>query len=233
MLPREFLIPVVGQQQMRSDHLNNAFEFQDTSSSLSGTLRRLIDGIKGQSVTLRDLMEAVGEQGLLLICAVASLPFLIPVSIPGVSTVFGAAIILISIAITLNRLPWLPRRILDRKLDTDKLVPALEKGLGIVSRLDRYLKPRLSGLTNGAVTNRVNGVAIAAAGVLLMFPLGLVPFSNTLPGIAILLLSTGMIQRDGLIVLGGYLFILITGIYFAILAYMAFSAGQGLVGLMG
>lgn len=218
---------------MRSDHLNNAFEFQDTSSSLSGTLRRLIDGIKGQSVTLRDLMEAVGEQGLLLICAVASLPFLIPVSIPGVSTVFGAAIILISIAITLNRLPWLPRRILDRKLDTDKLVPALEKGLGIVSRLDRYLKPRLSGLTNGAVTNRVNGVAIAAAGVLLMFPLGLVPFSNTLPGIAILLLSTGMIQRDGLIVLGGYLFILITGIYFAILAYMAFSAGQGLVGLMG
>ncbi|OHV81765.1 exopolysaccharide biosynthesis protein [Rhizobium sp. LCM 4573] len=213
--------------------MNNAFHFQDTSSSLSGTLRRLIDGIRGQSVTLRDLMEAVGEQGLLLVCAIASLPFLIPVSIPGVSTVFGAAIILISLAITLNRLPWLPTRILDRKLDTNKLVPALEKGLGIVSRLDRFLKPRLSALTSGGVTNRINGLAIAAAGVLLMFPLGLVPFSNTLPGIAILLLSTGMIQRDGLIVLGGYVFIAITVVYFAVLGYMAYSAGQGLMGLMG
>lgn len=213
--------------------MDGHIEFQDTSTSLSGTLRRLIDGIKGQSVTLRELMDAVGEQGLLLICAVASLPFLIPVSIPGVSTVFGAAIILISLAITANRLPWVPRRILDRRLDTGKLVPALEKGVGIVSRLDRFLKPRLSALTTGKLINRVNGLAIAAGGVLLMFPLGLVPFSNTLPGIAILLLSTGMIQRDGLIVLGGYAFNVITVIYFGALAYAAFSAGQGLASLFG
>ncbi|WJR67007.1 exopolysaccharide biosynthesis protein [Neorhizobium sp. CSC1952] len=213
--------------------MNGNIEFQDTSASLGETLRQLIDGIKGQSVTLRELMDAVGEQGLLLICAVASLPFLIPVSIPGVSTVFGAAIILISLAIMANRLPWLPKKILDRKLDTQKLVPALEKGVNIVSRLDRFLKPRLSALTTGRLVNRMNGLAIAVAGVLLMFPLGLVPFSNTLPGIAILLLSTGMIQRDGLIVLGGYVFNVITVIYFGVLAYVAFSAGQGLASLFG
>ncbi|KGD98431.1 MULTISPECIES: exopolysaccharide biosynthesis protein [Rhizobium/Agrobacterium group] len=213
--------------------LDESIEFQDTSTSLSDTLRRLIKGIKGQSITLRELMDAVGEQGLLLICAVASLPFLIPVSIPGVSTVFGAAIILISLAITANRLPWLPGKILDRQLDTQKLVPALEKGVNIVTRLDRFLKPRLSALTTGAMINRLNGLAIAVGGVLLMFPLGLVPFSNTLPGIAILLLSTGMIQRDGMIVLGGYLFNVITVIYFAVLAYAAFSAGQGIASLFG
>lgn len=212
--------------------MDGSIEFQDNSTSLSGTLRQLINGIKGQSVTLRELMDAVGEQGLLLICAVASLPFLIPVSIPGVSTVFGAAIILISLAITANRLPWLPKKILDRQLDTRKLVPALEKGVNIVSRLDRFLKPRLSALTTGKFVNRLNGLAITLAGVLLMFPLGLIPFSNTLPGIAILLLSTGMIQRDGLIVLGGYLFNVITVIYFGVLAYAAFSAGQGLATLL-
>jgi len=213
--------------------LDGNIEFQDTSTSLSDTLRKLIDGIEGQSVTLRELMDAVGEQGLLLICAVASLPFLIPVSIPGVSTVFGAAIVLISLAITANRLPWLPQKILDRRLDTKKLVPALEKGVDIVSRLDRFLKPRLSALTSGRLVNRVNGLAIAGGGVLLMFPLGLVPFSNTLPGIAILLLSTGMIQRDGFIVLGGYIFNVITVIYFGALAYAAFSAGQGIASLFG
>ncbi len=205
---------------------------RDTSSSLSDTLRALVHGIKGQSITLRELMDAVGEQGLLLICAVASLPFLIPVSIPGVSTVFGAAIILISLAITANRMPWLPRKILDRQLDTTKLVPALEKGVNVVSRLDRFLKPRLSALTTGALVNRINGMAITFAGVLLMFPLGLIPFSNTLPAVAILFLSTGMMQRDGLVVMGGYLFNVVTVVYFGALAYAALSAGQGIASLL-
>lgn len=203
-------------------------EFADSKASLSKTLKEVIAGIEGSSVTLRELMNAVGEQGLLVLCAVASLPFLIPVSIPGVSTVFGFAIILISLAITFNRLPWLPRKILDRRLDTQKLVPALEKGVSIVSRLDAYLKPRMSSLVEGAAANRVNGLAIALAGVLLMFPLGLIPFSNTLPGVAVLLLATGMIQRDGLVVLAGYAFNVITLVYFGVLGFMAFSAGQGL-----
>lgn len=207
--------------------------FDDTSKSLSQTLRDLIAGIRGHTVTLRELMDAVGEQGLLLICALASLPFLLPVSIPGVSTVFGAAIILVSIAIALNRLPWLPSRILDRKLETARLVPTLEKGASMVSRLDRYLKPRLSVLTTGGAINRLNALAIALGGVLLMFPLGLIPFSNTLPGIAILLLATGMMQRDGVVVLGGYLFLLITTVYFTALGLMAFAAGQGLAGIWG
>eukprot|EP00913_Durusdinium_trenchii_P021272 g19985.t1 len=188
--------------------------FQENNGSLSETLRDLIKGITGPTVTLRELMDHIGEQGLLLVCAVASLPFLIPVSIPGVSTVFGAAIILVSLAITLNRMPWLPKKILDRQLDTKKLVPALEKGANVVSRLDRFLKPRLQTFTSGSAVNRLNGLAITFAGVLLMFPLGFVPFSNTLPGVAILLLSAGMLQRDGVVVLGGHLFNVITVIYF-------------------
>lgn len=211
--------------------MQQSIEFEDTSRSLTETLQALVNGIRGQSTTLRELMAAVGEQGLLLLCAVASLPFLIPVSIPGVSTVFGAAIILVGVAVCMNRLPWLPQRILDRQLDTNKLVPALERGIGIVGKLDRFLKPRMTSLTTGAVTNRINALAIAVGGVLLMFPLGLIPFSNTFPAVAILLLAVGMIQRDGLVVLGGYLFLIGTKIYFAGLAYAAFSAGQGLMSL--
>lgn len=207
--------------------------FQENNGSLSETLRDLIKGITGPTVTLRELMDHIGEQGLLLVCAVASLPFLIPVSIPGVSTVFGAAIILVSLAITLNRMPWLPKKILDRQLDTKKLVPALEKGANVVSRLDRFLKPRLQTFTSGSAVNRLNGLAITFAGVLLMFPLGFVPFSNTLPGVAILLLSAGMLQRDGVVVLGGHLFNVITVIYFIVLGYAAFSAGQGLASFFG
>ncbi|MDK1383991.1 exopolysaccharide biosynthesis protein [Sinorhizobium sp. 8-89] len=205
-----------------------AVEFGDTERNLSDTLNDMIASIKGNTITLRELMIEIGEHGFLLLCALLTLPFLIPVSIPGVSTVFGAAIILISLAITLNRLPWLPQRILDRQIETEKLVPTLKKGAALVSKLDRFVRPRLRFLTQGAVMNRFNGLMIMAGGVLLMFPLGLIPLSNTLPGIAILLLSLGIIQRDGLMVAGGYLFLVATTIYFVVLAYAALAAGQGL-----
>lgn len=208
--------------------MSQNFTFTDTTESLSAVLQRLIGNLSGKTITLRELMEAIGEQGLLLMCAIACLPFLIPVSIPGVSTVFGAAIVMISLAITLNRLPWLPKRILDKQMETARLVPALQKGVSIVSKLDRYMRPRLPAFTTGIIVARVNGIAIMVAGILLMMPLGFVPFSNTLPGVAILLFSAGMIQRDGATVLGGYLFLILTMIYFAALGYGAFWAGQGL-----
>jgi len=128
-----------------------AIEFQDTRQSLSATLFATVDSIQGRTVTLRQLFALIGEQGLLFLCALLAIPFLIPVSIPGVSTVFGAGIILIATGITLNRLPWLPGRILDRPLETGKLVPALRKGAEKVARIDGILRPRLLPLTGGAL----------------------------------------------------------------------------------
>lgn len=203
--------------------------FNDSTESLSTTLARTIDSIQGETVTLRELMSAIGEQGLLLLCALATLPFLIPVSIPGVSTVFGAAIVLLSVAVTLNRMPWLPTKILDRKLDAQKLLPALRKGVKIVSRLDSWVRPRALAMTAGRMA-AINGGVLVFGGILLMAPFGLIPFSNTAPAIGILLLTIGMIQRDGVFVLLGYLGTVLTVIYFSALLYAAFWAGGALFG---
>ncbi|MFT0851695.1 exopolysaccharide biosynthesis protein [Achromobacter sp. F4_2707] len=202
--------------------------FDDTTVSLSDTLTRTINSIQGETVTLRELVAAIGEQGMLLLCALAALPFLIPVSIPGVSTVFGAAIVLLAVAITLNRSPWLPDRILDRELDAAKLLPALRKGVKLVSRIDAWVRPRALSLTAGRMAV-VNGCVLVFGGLLLMAPFGLIPFSNTAPAIGILLLSIGMIQRDGVFVLLGYLGTVLTVVYFSVLLFAAFWAGSTLL----
>jgi hypothetical protein len=202
--------------------------FQDTSESLRSALLRTISQIRGERVTLRELVALIGEQGLLLLCALLTIPFLLPVSIPGVSTVFGLAIILISVGIITNRAPWLPEKIMNRPLDAEKLNGILKRGADIVAKIEKVIRPRLPGLTHGAVVNRINGFAIMAGGVLLIFPLGLIPFSNTLPAFAILFLCLGSSQRDGLFVILGYLTLVATVIYFCALAYAAFAAGQGL-----
>jgi hypothetical protein len=70
-------------------------------------------------------------------------------------------------------------------------------------------------------------------GVLLMFPLGLVPFSNTLPAFAILFLCIGMSQRDGWFVVAGYAATLATIVYFSVLAWLAIVAGRGIASMIG
>ncbi|MBR0554824.1 exopolysaccharide biosynthesis protein [Ciceribacter sp. L1K23] len=206
--------------------------FQDTEKKTSDVLQDVIASMHGEDVTLREILSEMGESGLLLLCGLLSLPFLFPVSIPGVSTVFGAGIVLIGIAITLNQMPWLPERLADRRLDSKKLVPVLERGVGVLRRMDGYIKPRLSVLTTGTLVNRVNGLVLTFSGFLLMMPLSFIPFSNTLPGVAILLLSAGISQRDGAVVAAGYLLVVLTVLYFGGLAYGAFAATQSF-GVLG
>lgn len=207
--------------------------FEDSSESLRHALRRTIGNIRGEHVTLREMVEMIGEQGLLLLCALLTIPFLLPVSIPGVSTVFGLAIILISVGIITNRAPWLPEKIMTRPIDADKLKDILKRGEKIVAKIEKVIKPRFGGLTAGGLVSRINGFAIMFGGILLLFPFGLVPFSNTLPAFAILFLCLGISQRDGLFVLFGYLTLIATVIYFSALAYGALAAGQGLAGFLG
>lgn len=208
--------------------MSKGIEFEDTRLCTSDVLVQMLQNIKTEQITLRDIMSLLGEQGLLLICALMSLPFLFPVSIPGVSTVFGAGIVLIAFAITINRLPWLPAFVVDRKLEARKLIPVLERGVTFLRRIDRYIKPRLTALTTGALINRLNGLALMTSGILLMLPLSFIPFSNTIPGVAILMLSSGISQRDGLLVIVGYLLMVITMLYFSAIAYAAYIAGQAL-----
>ncbi|MEI6084931.1 MAG: exopolysaccharide biosynthesis protein [Verrucomicrobiota bacterium] len=207
--------------------------FQDPNRKLSATLVSVAESLPPQSVTLRDLLTLIGEQGLLLLCVFLSLPFLLPVSIPGVSTVFGLAIIFIGTGVTFNRLPWFPQLILNRPLSTDRLKEVFKRGAGIVSRFEHFVRPRWLVLSGGPAMNFLNGCALVLGGVLLIFPLGLVPFSNTLPALAILFLALGMLERDGVCTIVGYLMNVATITYFTILAIGVLRAGESLRSLFG
>lgn len=211
----------------------SSVEFKDTTQSLSHALTDTANGFTGETVTLREVLEKLGEHGLLAFCAFLALPFLIPVSIPGVSTVFGVVIILLGIGVTLNRVPWLPARLMNRPMQVAQLKPTLENGAKFVARFDRFIRPRLLNLTSSAALNRLHGLALTFSGVLLIFPLGLIPFSNTLPALAILFLSLGIVQRDGWFIVFGYAMMILTVIYFAVLAIGVIIAGQGLGSLIG
>ncbi|MBX3083819.1 MAG: exopolysaccharide biosynthesis protein [Anaerolineae bacterium] len=212
----------------------SSVQFEDTSKNLSETLGEIATAIQpGTKITLRKLLSMIGEQGMLLFCLFLTIPFLIPVQIPGVSTVFGLLIVLIGVGVTLNRVPWLPARLMDHEISADHLVPALQRAAKTFTWIDSKVRPRYLVLTHGSTVNRFNGFILLFSGVLLMMPLSIIPFSNMLPALAILGLSVGILQRDGLFVVVGHLFALLTTIYFSVLAAGFLLAGHSITALIG
>lgn len=185
--------------------------------TLLETLEDVIDRLPPGTISLAEVFDMIGREGLLIFCVFLTLPFMIPVTIPGVSTVFGFAILLLGIGISIHRRPWLPDKIMKRPFPSDKMKTVLAKGIIWVRRLEKVSRPRLLALTHGPVMHSVNGLLLIAGAILLMAPFGLIPFSNTLPGLAILFLALGMLQRDGRSILIGYATIVLTVFYFAFL----------------
>jgi len=188
------------------------------SESLGKKIELIIERLPPEEVTLIEIIALVGADSLMLLTIFLSLVFIVPVSIPGVSTVFGSGILLIGITRLFQRKPWLPKTIGTRKLSSEKLREGFKRALVWFNRLEKISRPhRLPGLTAEGVVTVVNNLSFILAALLLMAPFGFVPFSNTIPALALILLSVGMMQRDGRFILYGYLAIVATIVYFGVL----------------
>lgn len=199
-------------------HLSQTPSTPNAEKTLLQKLEDVIQRLPAEeTIDLGRVLTLLEREGFLLFCVFLTLPFMVPVSIPGVSTVFGLVILLIGLAITFNINPPLPRKLLTRRFPTATLRLSLTKGIAWVHRIERFSRPRWLALTHGPTLNRFNGSMLVLAAVLLMAPFGLIPFSNTLPGLAILFLSIGMLQRDGIYVLIGLATNLLTIAYFTFL----------------
>jgi hypothetical protein len=201
-------------------------QFRNPEVRMSAALASAEAAVRDPSVTLRELLAMLGEQGLLVFCGVLASPFLLPVTVPGMSTVLGIPMLLIGFAVMVSRVPWLPARILNRSLPAETVRTVLAKVRGWSERFEHLVRPRWLGLTGGTAINFLNGTLVLLAVLLLMAPIPLVPFINSLPALAILLLCFGMAERDGIVLTLGYLVTLVSAIYVGGFIVLVFYAGM-------
>lgn len=188
------------------------------SEALGEKIEHIVETLPPQEVTLVEIMDIVGVDSLLLLTIFLSLIFLVPVSIPGVSTVFGSAILLIGITNLFSKKIWLPEKVAHRKLSSDKLHEGFQRALVWIRRLEKISRPhRLRVLTAEGGMTKLNHLSFILAALLLMAPFGFIPFSNTLPALALIFLAMGMMEQDGGFILLGNLSNVATIIYFAFL----------------
>ena len=210
-----------------------AVQFRNPEVRLSDALAATATAVGGHMVTLRELLGHVGEQGLLVFSAILAMPFLIPVSLPFMSTALGLPMLLIGVAVILGKLPWLPDRLLDHRLPSATVQHVLGRARNAALRIEHLVRPRLLALTGSPLVNSLHGITIVLAVLLLMAPLPFVPFANTLPAIAIILLCLGMAERDGVLLLVGYLVAAVSGAYIGALLWLVLHAGLNAGGIVG
>ena len=210
-----------------------AVQFRNTDVRLSDALAATAAGLRDGTVTLRELIAHVGEQGLLVFSAILAMPFMIPVSLPFMSTVLGLPMLLIAIAVILGRLPWIPERLLTRELPSETVRQVLGRGERLVRRIEHLFRPRLLALTGSAAINSVHGLVMAVVVLVLMAPLPFVPFANMLPAIAVILLCLGIAERDGFLIIAGYVVAIVSTAYIAWLMWFVVQAGMNADGIYG
>lgn len=183
---------------------------------LSVELAQLRDVFAERPATLREVIGVLSGRAYELLMILFVLPFLLPVSVPGMSTPLGLAIAVIAIQLAVGRLPWLPRWLLDRQLPPGFFTKVVKVTEGSVRRLEKVVRPQLPAVTGARGFIALHFFMISVAGLALTLPLP-IPLTNTFPGWTILLLAVGLMERDGLMILAGYVMMLVTAIWFLLL----------------
>jgi hypothetical protein len=201
--------------------MHDAVGSSDATERISDALRRLLREADGRPLMIREMIEILHGRGLQFVVILLCLPFLTPVAVPGISIPFGLAIALCGLRIAFGHKPWLPAFILNRRISYSVLERMVHFGCAIYDKVEKVVRARLGFLLAGPGMMTMIGTAIALSGIFLSLPIPPpFPLTNTIPGFAIICLSLGLMERDGVLILCGYVLTSIAAIYVTLIGLL-------------
>jgi hypothetical protein len=192
---------------------------EKTSVLLSNVLKDLPEPV----VSIGDVVVQLRSRsfgGILIALAAIGL-------LPGISIFSGIVMAVIGLQMFAGyRAPFLPKFVRNKEVESRLVRVIGEKCIILVTGIEKFVKPRWLLLTIPPVTN-ILGLVVFALGLVIMSPL---PFSNLPPAIALLIISAGLLERDGLMIAFG---IGVAAIALSIGLFMAYFAIESLILFIG
>ena len=151
-------------------------------------------------VSIRQIVDALGDRGLGVLIAVFALPNILPSVVPFGNVLFGVMVMIFGVHLMLGvRHLVLPDFVGRRAMSAASFkawAPHLARAL---SWFERLLKPSLPAVTH-AGPERVIGVITAILALVCALP---IPLAHNIPAFALTLIGLGLIERDGRAILFG------------------------------
>ena len=164
----------------------------------SQQLRRFSQNLEKQNISYEYLLSSFQQQSF------ASLFFILAVLcfVPGVSIFAGFVLVFLSIQIIAGKkIPQLPQIIATKNISTRRFKKGVHWLLPYLMKLENSVKPRWRLLALPKV-QRFNGIVFLILAIIVAIPF---PLSNILPAIAMVFLSIGMLEQDGVFIACGLL----------------------------
>ena len=172
---------------------------EGTGAGTSALLLQAVRG-EGERVTVGQILDTLDARAFGLATLIFSLPSIVPMP-PGVPTVVGIALLIVSVQMVIGRHElWLPGFLSKRSFARKALVSAFEKLAPRLEAVEKIAKPRLLFMT-GKVGTVLIGLVVLFMALVLILPLP--PGGNFPPALACAILGMGLAERDGIIVLFG------------------------------
>lgn len=166
--------------------------------ALSDVLQWLAREPGRERVSVRDLIDALGERALGALMFLFAFPNVLPVP-PGTSAVLGTPLVFLAAQLMFGRRPWLPAVVSRRSMAHADFALLVRRIAPWLKRGERLLRPRLGWLALPPVEYLLGAVCLLLA-LVLALP---IPLGNILPALAISVLALAILERDGLWVLYG------------------------------
>jgi len=174
-------------------------------TDIVGELERSAHATEGDAVAVGDLIDALDHRGYGPALAVLPLVELTPMGgIPGFPTLLALTLAIITARLLMGYEHfWAPDWLRCRRLGSNRVIRSMEWLKPVSLRIDAKLHERLLFLS-GPTGRRAACIVILCL-LLTVPPLELVPFATSGPMIAISVFGLGLLFRDGLLMLVGFL----------------------------
>lgn len=158
--------------------------------------------LKG-NLSYQRLLAILGERAFGIVLLFFSLPSALPFSaVPGISLVFSVPIALFACQMIFARETlWLPKIIAQRTIHKQTISKMIHATTPYLIKIEYFLEPRWEFMTCRFM-EIINGFIILCLAILLMLP---IPLSNFIFATLLIIFSLGLIEKDGILIVMGYI----------------------------
>lgn len=173
---------------------------EDTEST-SKLLNKIYTKNTDDNIKIGVLLKSIDTGGFALLILIFSLLLVIPTP-PPIATIAGVIIMFFSFQMVIGlHEVWLPKFITEKSIQRKTLALIIEKSSIYLYKLERFTRRRLT-FMNSVIAERIIGMVIFILATITLTP---IIFANSVPGVAIIMISFGLLNKDGLIIIIGFL----------------------------
>ncbi len=166
----------------------------------SNILNRIYNKNVEDNIKIGILLKSVDSGGFALLNLIFSIIIIIPTP-PPIATISALIIMFFSVQMIVGfREVWLPKFITEKSIKRTTLAMIVGKSSLYLSKLEKFTRRRLT-FMNSDIAEKIIGLILFVLAAISLTP---IIFANFVPGLAMIMISFGLLNKDGLIIIFGF-----------------------------